>query len=222
MTSTGSSRVSAVIFDMDGVLIDSEKHYNKADKEYLSSFGIEVTEEVITRLTGSSFKKFPSYIRSLNPDITLDDDELIRGYTDNLFLASKNVTALIGGLPDWIGRFRAMGLKLAIGSASSARLVYDIVSRFDLRMDAVVTSSDVEQGKPAPDIFLECARRIGAAPESCLVIEDSENGVNAAINAGMICAAFLGTKHHDFDLSPAHIEITAYDEENWDKIIKLL
>jgi len=222
MTNTEYKRISAIIFDMDGVLIDSEKHYNKADKEFLPSIGIKVTEEVITSLTGASFKTFASYVRSLNPDIEIDDAELLKRYTDNLFAASKNVTSLIDGVSDWIGRFRAIELKLALGSASPARLVNDIVGRFGLRLDAVVTSSDVERGKPDPDIFLECARRIGVSPENCLVIEDSENGVKSAINAGMTCVAFLGTKLHDFDLSPAHLEITAYDEENWDKILKLL
>jgi HAD superfamily hydrolase (TIGR01509 family) len=222
MTNTKHKRISTIIFDMDGVLIDSEKHYNKADEEFLPALGVECTDEVIKSLTGASFKTFASFIRERNPNIEFDDTELLRKYTDNLFAASKNVTSLIDGVSDWIERFRTMGLKLALGSASNARLVNDIVERFGLRLDAIVTGSDVERGKPAPDIFLECARRTGVLPENCLVIEDSENGVKAAVIAGMTCAAFLGTKLHDFDLSSAHLEITAYDEENWDKMLKLL
>jgi HAD superfamily hydrolase (TIGR01509 family) len=222
MIKTECKRISAVIFDMDGVLIDSEKHYNRADEIFLPSLGIECTDEVIKRLTGASYKTFAAFVREHNPDIGLDDAELLRRYSDNLYTAILNVTSLIDGVSDWIERFRSMGLKLALGSASESRMVNSVIKRFGLQLDAVVTGTDVERGKPSPDIFLECAKRMDVAPENCLVIEDSENGVKAAVNAGMTCVAFLGTKLHDFDLSPANLEVTAYDEENWDKIIKLL
>lgn len=221
MTRAGESK-RAIIFDMDGVLIDSEKYYNESDKETFAPLGIEVDEELITKLTGSSYKTFPALVRGLNSEITMTDDELISYYSNNLLEASKKVTSLINGVAEWIERFRGMGLKLALGSASQSMIVDDIIKRFGLDMDAVVTSNDVEAGKPSPDIFLECARRLDVNPADCIVIEDSENGVKAAINAKMTCVAFLGTQYHDFDLSPAHLKITAYDEQNWAEFLKIL
>lgn len=221
MTKAGVSK-RAVIFDMDGVLIDSEKYYNESDEHMLGSLGIEITEQIITRLTGSSFMTFPAFVREQNPKIALTDDELIKHYSESLFNASKKVTSLIDGVSEWIERFRGMGLKLALGSASQSMIVYDIINRFGLNMDAVVTSNDVSAGKPSPDIFLECAKRLDVAPADCVVIEDSENGVKAAINAKMTCVAFLGTQYHNFDLSPAHLKIMAYDEQNWTEFLKIL
>lgn len=214
--------IQAVIFDMDGVLIDSEPHYNAADERLLNSLGIKFGEREAAAITGSSYRGIPAILRSWNPDITHGDDEIIRMYIDSLTNALvENVNELIPGAAEWIEYFRSKGLKTAIGSSSESNMVYHVINKFNLKPDAVVTGSDVEKGKPAPDIFLECAKRLGVPPENCLVIEDSQNGVNAAANAGMVCAAFLGTRCHNFDLSAADISIDAYDGENLAKIEEL-
>ncbi|MCL1820773.1 MAG: HAD family phosphatase [Oscillospiraceae bacterium] len=217
-----STECKAVIFDMDGVLVDTEPHYYAADELLLSGYGIAINAEIVTALTGASYKEFPNLIRKLNPGITLSDEELMKQYKDSLFNACRRAENMIDGVMNWIERFRGMGYKIAVGSASNARVVYDIVERFAINPDATVTADDAERGKPHPDIFLECAKRLGVPARECLVIEDSENGVKAAKNAGMKCAAFTGTKRHDFDLSSAQLEIDAFNDANWEKVLELL
>lgn len=214
-------RYKAVIFDMDGVLIDSEPGYNLSEERLFHSLGLPFGKRELDAITGSSGKEIGKLMKGWKPELTHSPDELARMYTDALLESLRtNVRSLIPGAAVWINRLSAQGIYLSVGSSSTDDMVYHVVRSFGLDplMDAVVTCDCVKRAKPWPDIFLECARRMGVAPGDCLVIEDSTNGVRAAHAAGMACAAFTGTDRHGLNLNEAELRFNAYDDVNFNRI----
>jgi len=214
-------RFKAVIFDMDGVLIDSESGYNVSEKALFCSLGLPFGKRELDAITGSSGKEIGKQIKAWKPELPHTSDQLAKMYTDALLESLReNVKSLIPGAAEWIQKLSAQGVYLSVGSSSTDDMVYHVVRTFGLDplMDAVVTCDCVQRAKPWPDIFLECARRMGVAPRDCLVIEDSTNGVRAARAAGMACAAFTGTNRHGLDLNEAELCFDAYDDEAFKRI----
>ncbi|MDR3270508.1 MAG: HAD family phosphatase [Peptococcaceae bacterium] len=212
--------IKAVLWDMDGVLIDSEPHYNVSVGEMARSLGFDYGAGEIAKVTGSSYKNIAEIL-----GLDMPQAELQRLYIDALMRAvTENVTGLIDGVPEFLDLLKGCGVKMAIGSSSPRELVEFIVQKCGLSqwMDVMITGSDAENGKPAPDIYLKCAERLGVTPTECLVIEDSRNGILAGKNAGMFVCAFTGTKIHAFDLSDADFEISSYAPEETGKFVRLL
>jgi HAD superfamily hydrolase (TIGR01509 family) len=180
--------VRALIFDYDGVIVDSESCAARVTVELLAEKGVEVRFHDLARFVGASRRDddaFETWLGKLlghgadarafhsflweRTDVALDDLEVRPG-----------VSALID-------QARAAGWKVAIGSGQSGRRVERGLRRLGLyeRFDAIVTGDDVAHGKPAPDVFLEAARRLAVEPADCVVIEDSPPGCAAAMAAGM-------------------------------------
>lgn len=208
----------AVLFDMDGVLIDSEPGYNRANAALFESLGLPFGAREITATTGSTGPVIADRILQWKPDLPISRDALIRRYHENIFRAlQETVTDLIPGTMCWIQRLHSAGVRLAIGSSSTAEMVYYVADRFGLTplMDTIVTGEDVKKGKPFPDIFQLCCQRLSIPPDQALVIEDSRNGVLAAASAGCPCAAFLGTNRFGIDVSQAPFSFSAFDAESF-------
>lgn len=208
----------AVLFDMDGVLIDSEPLYNEADTQLFASLGLPFGQREIAAITGVSHRVFGKQMLDWYPNLPYGEEELRRMYVDGLLTALKGGNVqLEPGVENWMKRLADNGVKMAISSSSVADMVYYVVERFGLHryLSAVVTGSDVLLGKPHPDIFLKSAEALEIEPRDCLVIEDSTNGINAALAAGMTCAAYTATNRHDLDQSKAHQRFAAFDDTAW-------
>jgi len=208
----------AVFFDMDGVLVDSEGGYNKADAELFSRLGIPFGRDEIAAVTGSSGAVIGRLVKSWHPHLSYSAEEICDLYTAGIFRSLKNdVTELVEGTMDWIAKLHNTGIGVGIGSSSSREMVLYVVERFGLAplMDTVVTCNDAARGKPWPDIYLKCAENLGLNPMDCLVIEDSTNGILSATAAGMDCAAFTGTNRHKLDVSGAKYSFHAFDEKTY-------
>ena len=203
----------AVIFDMDGVLIDSEIGYNRADAAWFAELGLPFGQREIDGVTGSSGPVIARLMKEWFPHLPYTEQQLSDLYLDGIFRSLRqDVHALIDGVEDWLRRMAGMDLSLAIGSSSPVRMVSHVVEKFalDRYFSQVVTGDDVQRGKPWPDIFLLAAQRLGLPPEECLVIEDSRNGIQAARAAGMKVFAFTGTNRHNLDLSGADASFSAF------------
>jgi beta-phosphoglucomutase-like phosphatase (HAD superfamily) len=217
---TTQKRINAVIWDLDGVLIDSEPGYNIAEKEMMRSLGYEFGEREIAKTTGASYKDIDKILALDGPH-----EKIESMYVDALMRSvSTDVSGLIDGVTDFFGWMKAAGMKMAIGSSSPRRIVEFVAGKFGLWtwMDIIVTGTDVENGKPSPEIFLKCASLLGVDPAECLVIEDSTNGVLAGKSAGMSVCAFTGTSYHHLDLSGADLEIESYSPQSREKIERWL
>ncbi|MCL1852783.1 MAG: HAD family phosphatase [Peptococcaceae bacterium] len=212
--------VRAVLWDLDGVLIDSEPGYFVAIGEMMRSLGYPYGEKEAAKIKGSSYKNIAEMLALDEPP-----EEIQRLYIDVLMGSVRdNVSGLIDGVTDFLDRMRAMGIKMAIGSSSPRRLVDYVVEKFGLGtwMSVMVTGCDKEHGKPAPDIYLECAKLLEVNPEGCLVIEDSTNGILSGKRAGMRVCAFTGTRTKEFDLSDADLAIHEYSWETFQKVARIM
>lgn len=197
---TETSQVKAIIFDMDGVLLDSEPLHLKAYQLFLQNFGITFTEEDNRPFLGRKDLELATHLISqhgieMNPLELVDEKEK---------LMATLISAGISPMPGVVKVLQdAESLKISCGIASSATLptIKSIVDALHISryFQALTSGDEVENGKPAPDVYLLAAARLGVKPNQCLVIEDSQNGVSAAKAANMHCVAIpcATTQHQD-------------------------
>ncbi|MEO8470466.1 MAG: HAD family phosphatase [Chloroflexota bacterium] len=181
------SLVCAVIFDLDGVLVDSEIWWHEERVDWARQRGLLWTHEDSAHVMGANSSDWARIMRERmalppNEEAAIEDDivaRVVRRYADG--------TPEIQGATDTV---RAIAERWPVAIASSAhRAVIDAAlheTGLAAMIPIIVSSDDVAHGKPAPDVYLETARQLGVAPETCLVVEDSLNGVRAARAAGMI------------------------------------
>ncbi|MCL2545605.1 MAG: HAD family phosphatase [Oscillospiraceae bacterium] len=213
-----------ILWDMDGVLIDSEPLYNDADAALFADLGLPFGQKEIAALTGVSYHIFGRLMREWYPHLPHTQDELSSIYVKSLMDALRHGDVqLQPGVKAWMQRAQTQGIKMAIASSSTREMVNFVIERLGLApyLSAVVTGDDVTQGKPFPDIFLKAAEQLDAVPSECLVIEDSTNGIKAALSAGMTCVAYTATNRHRLDQSQAHGSLAAFDDIAWAHVTTL-
>lgn len=210
-------RFDAVLFDMDGVLIDSESLYTGAMEKMFRSLKISITPEERMSLVGINMKSGTELLLSLHPELNLTYDEMANVYETSLLSALQEAESLtlIPGVEQWLSTLHDAGVKLAVASSSTRKMVGYIVERFGLEryVDFVINGDMVIESKPAPEIFLRAAENVGVSPKRCAVVEDSEAGIQAAKAAGMYCVAFAGANVHGADQSGADICVDVYTEK---------
>jgi mannitol-1-/sugar-/sorbitol-6-/2-deoxyglucose-6-phosphatase len=176
---------TALLFDMDGLMVDSEPAWFDLQSEFVRERGGTWTPELAHRCTGGGL---PNALRVIREVFGFAIDvERDSAWMMDAFIARVEKLELKAGCAELVEAARTRGITRAVASSSTRRLVEATLRRFGLqpRFDAVVTGECVARAKPAPDIFLEAAARLGVRPEECVVLEDSLAGVNAARTAGM-------------------------------------
>jgi HAD superfamily hydrolase (TIGR01509 family) len=192
-------RIDAVIFDMDGVLLDSEPLHDEVARAVLAECGVTtVSPDLYVGMT--TLDSFTVICREFA--LSQDPAELDARYAARVIPLLRARARPLPGVPDVPRALRARGLRLAVASSSRMDVIEATLDGLGVGglFDAIVSAVDVPRGKPAPDVFLEAARRLAVPPETCVVIEDSERGVQAARAAGMRCVAIpcSVTRAHDF------------------------
>ena len=182
--------VEAVLFDMDGTLIDSETGYRIADERFLKDLGIELPEEAWEHFVGIGSARMIEYVKE-QYGLTGDTQELLEAKDRYFHEIAEERTEVFPATVQLLERLNERGIPCAIATGSSKRTLQFAMEATGLRdrFDATVSSDEVPDGKPAPDVFLEAARRLGANPEQCLILEDSRSGIEAALAAGMAVVA---------------------------------
>ena len=217
--------IEAVVFDMDGVLVDSEPMHYASTNEVLMTRGAFLEQHAYDACRGMSESAFFAFLVKkfgLNEDPERLAHERIQASL--LRLASQTLLPMHGALGCLLA-LSAEGYRLAIASAARKLQVDLVVDKLGVRslLGAVVSLDDVAQGKPAPDLFLEAARRLGCDPTHCLVVEDAVHGVEAAVQAGMAVVALPpvgddGAAHRDagaFQCLDSLAELTPEFLETW-------
>jgi len=186
-----SGNIRAGIFDMDGVLTDSEPLINAAAIEMFREKGLLVRPADFQPFIGTGEDRYIGGVAELY-GFALDlPAAKRRTYEIYLSLVPKELKAFPGGA-ELVTRCRKSGLRVAVASSADRIKVAANLAQIRLPIetwDAVVTGENVALKKPAPDIFLTAAERLGVAAQACVVIEDAVNGIEAALSAGMRCVA---------------------------------
>jgi HAD superfamily hydrolase (TIGR01509 family) len=190
-----------VIFDMDGVLVDSEPLGYEAMRRVMARHGVAYTESENEQFLGVTTAESCRVLRARH-GLAAGEGDLARQYLDCLLAMIRERPRPMPGVPDVLAALRDAGYRLALASSAESEVIAANVTGLDLVrfFDAMVSGADVARGKPAPDVFLEAARRLELAPTACLVVEDSTNGLLAAKAAGMRCAVVpcAATRHQEF------------------------
>jgi len=194
-------QIQAIAFDMDGLLFNTEQLYPRVLDEVLRRRGKRYTEELVSQMMG---RPGPIALKIMIDFHGLKDSiETLADECEVLFLQILEVdAAMMPGALELIHRVEEAGIPKAIATSSGRKYVDWLLGRFDLtkRFDFFLTAESVKQGKPHPEIYLTAAERHGVHPERMVVLEDSQNGLRAAVAAGAKAIAVPGdhSKHHDF------------------------
>ncbi|WP_106409497.1 HAD family hydrolase [Streptomyces odonnellii] len=186
-----ASQLPTVIFDLDGTLVDSEPNYYEAGRQLLAQYGVTGFDwEHHTRFIGIGTRETLETLRAeYGIDAPVDD---LLAEKNRLYLERVHAsTEVFPQMRKFVERLHTEGVPMAVASGSSRAAIDMALSStgLDAYFTATVSAEEVAHGKPAPDVFLEAARRLGAAPARCVVLEDAGPGVVAANAAGMRCIA---------------------------------
>ena len=180
---------AAVIFDLDGVIMDSEQRWNGAKEALVRETGGRWREEAPSVMMGMSSSEWAAYLHD-DLGVPMDVDEISRDVVRRMEDGYREALPLLPGAGDAV---RSLAGRWPLGLASSSnREIIDLVlelTGFGDHFRVTVSSEEVERGKPAPDVYLEAARRLGVKPARCVAIEDSSNGLRAAHAASMTVIA---------------------------------
>lgn len=217
-------KLKAVLFDMDGVIVDTEPLHRKAYFDMFSFYGMDVSEELYNTFTGRTTQSVC--------------DELVKNFplkaTAEEFISKKRARFkdlfdndpefdLLPGVKDLIQNYHDNGVKMVLASSASNLTIDLVFEKFDLEKYFVgrISGADLKASKPNPEIFELAAKISGENKENCIVIEDSTNGILAAYNAHIFCVAYKSEHSKNQDYSNANLVISDYSQihfetsENW-------
>ena len=216
--------IQTVIFDMDGVIVDTEPVHRYAYFQHFEELNIPVTEEMFTSFTGNSTRNVFQNLKTLFK-LEHDVEDLIQRKRTifNDAFDNKEDLELLEGVEKLIKDFHQKGMQLILASSASKVTIDRVFRRFDLHQyfTHIVSGEDFPKSKPDPAIFQHAASLSIASKGNCIVIEDSTNGVKAAKSAGIFCVGYNSFHSKLQDLSEADLIINHFDELNFEKISKL-
>jgi HAD superfamily hydrolase (TIGR01509 family) len=216
--------IQTVIFDMDGVIVDTEPVHRYAYFQHFSELNIEVTEELFTSFTGNSTRNVFQRVNTIF-NLNADVEELIlrkRTIFNDAF-DHKEDLELLEGVENLIKNLHDNGVELILASSASKVTIDRVFRRFGLHpyFSNIVSGEDFPKSKPHPAIF-EFAASLSKAPkENCIVIEDSTNGVLAAKAAGIYCVGYNSVHSKLQDLSKADKIVNHFNELDYNVIANL-
>lgn len=205
--------IKAIIFDMDGTVVHTTMtHDLPVWTELLKDYGVSLSLSVFQKFLG---KKASEIFRQFVPDITDKQIETSLQKRDLLLSKSINEKGLktTPGFTGFIDRLKKDGYKVALATGAGRKKVNIVCAHVPLKQyfSIIVTADDVKNGKPSPDLFLQAAEKLGVKEEECIVVEDAQNGIEAAHKAGMKCIA-ITTTHKKEELKNADKIIDSFDE----------
>ena len=212
-------KITACIFDLDGVIVDTAKFHYVAWKKLANELGFDFSKEQNEQLKGVSRMRSLDILLELG-NIELDAEKKLALATKkntNYVELIKTLTPndILPGVLDFINDLKTKNYKIALGSASkNAMTILKSLQIVDL-FDAIIDGTQVSKAKPNPEVFLLGAKQINVNPTECIVFEDAQAGINAAINAGMFCIG-IG---EESNLKNANFVMKHFKNYNIDELI---
>ncbi|MBN2597188.1 hexitol phosphatase HxpB [Labilibaculum sp.] len=199
----------AIIFDMDGVLIDSERLWKQAEKEVFTSLGVKVTDEYSKQTKSMTTSDVTQFWYDKNPWENRDLNTAEEMVISRVIELIKTENCQIKGVKPFIEKLKTQKLKIGLATNSPNAIIPVVLKKLDIfhLFDSISSAEFEIKGKPDPAIYFKAADKLGVKPEDCIVIEDSFTGMLAAKNARMTVVAFTnGNKECDFEIADYIIE----------------
>lgn len=184
--------INAVLFDLDGTLVDSMWVWKDIDIEFLSDYGIELPNDLQSDIEGMSFTETAMYFKN-RFGFKESVDDIKRIWNDMAYERYTKIIPMKEGALEFLNYLKAKGIKTGIATSNSRELVTGMLHAKNINdlFDIIKTSCDVNAGKPAPDIYLRSAEELNVSPKNCLVFEDIPMGILAGKNANMrVCSVY--------------------------------
>lgn len=216
--------MKAVIFDMDGVIVDSEAQWKAVEAEFFRATVAGWKDEHNDRITGLGVEDLHRFLVK-EYDLTMGKVEFLAHCDVSALKVYRDRVDCSEGFLELARHLKHRGIRTGIASSSPERWIKIVVERFELTplLDTIVSADDVGgRTKPLPDIYLEAAARLDLPPGECLAIEDSSIGVLAAKRAGMKVAAFRTAHNEGQDLSGADFELGSFAGLDYERLVARL
>lgn len=206
--------LKAVIFDMDGVIVDSEPLAHQQYILFLKNLGHEIEDEFLHSLRGVTSRKYWGEVKQ-RLGLLQDVEDLQQAQQKHMIGYWKSLPRLEpnDGVSELLGRLRKAKIRVALASSASSERVPIFLERLGLvgAFEVVINGEEVSHSKPAPDIYLLAARRLGLEAQDCVAIEDAKNGVDSAKAAGMKVIGYKA-HHGEQDLSAANLIVSDFSD----------
>lgn len=192
--------IKAIIFDLDGTLIDSMQVWDRIGIEFLSSRGIAVPDNLGKVVKNMTMSDSAVYYKQQFGLTDMTEEQIIACWIEMVYHHYATDIPLKNGVRSYLEKVRKVGIKTAIATASDIKLVHAVLTRHGIAhlFDCIVTVKDVGKGKNCPDIFLACAARMGVFPNECLIFEDCLHAIKTADSIGMkTVAVYDPTARHE-------------------------
>ncbi|MCL1068491.1 hexitol phosphatase HxpB [Shewanella olleyana] len=182
-----STALEAVIFDMDGIIIDTEPAWQRAEVEVLNQLGVPITIEDAEITTGLRIDVLVSYWYQRHPWQNYDNQQVAQQIIDKVVTFIETEGQPMRGVIDALNLCQQRQLKIGLATSSSSDLIAAVMGKLGIKdyFMAIESAEDLKYGKPHPEVYLNCANALGVQPSLCLAIEDSFNGLIAARAASM-------------------------------------
>lgn len=204
--------VKAVIWDMDGVIIDSENHYLRLEKEFLDRLGIQAEEKILHSFMGTPFSHyFPIMAEKYGSTKSLDEaKEEYQRFIEELYDKHVDLTPGVEEVFEELSE----KYKFALATSTTKKLASNVLGRFNLVnfFKVRIHGDEIKNGKPDPEIFMKALSDLGFGKEEAVIIEDSVNGIKAGKGAGMKVIAYKALHNKDIDFSLADFVVEDFRE----------
>ena len=213
--------LKAVLFDMDGVIVDTEPLHRKAYFKTFEELNADVSEELYTSFTGASTKRVcETLIKTFNLNYSHEEIATIKRAHFKDYFYNDEEFDLITGVRSLIEHYYENDIKLILASSATMTTINMVFEKFGLEkyFSGKISGADLKESKPHPEIFQLAAQLAKEPIENCMVIEDSTNGILAAHRANIFCAAYKSLHTHNQNYELANIVVSDYSELEVNKI----
>ena len=191
-------KIKAIIFDMDGVIFDTEMIYLKVWSEVFEKYGYKMTKEIYASVLGTGRENVKKvFLNCFGDNLPIDDMYIEKD--ENLATEIEKGVPLKLGVYEILEYLKENNFKIALATSAISERAFKQLNQANIEgfFDVIVCRDDVIKTKPNPEIFLKAANKLGVSPEECVVIEDSSAGIEAAVNAGMVPIHVVDLKEAD-------------------------
>ena len=180
--------MDAVLFDMDGVVVDSESYWVEREETWFDEVAPDAEVEEIT---GMNYREVYEHLDE-HHGVAVDRETFLGWYEETAEEVYGECASLMDGFHDLVADLRTAGVAVALVTSSPPEWYGIVLEQFDLEgtFDATVSAEEAERGKPAPDVYEHAAETLGVEPSGCVAVEDSANGAKAAVEAGTTCIGY--------------------------------
>lgn len=183
--------IKAVIFDMDGLLINSEPFWQESETKVFSSLGLSVNKQMFEQFMGKRIDEVVDAMYKITPWDTVSKEQVVEDIVENVIQLVLEKGEALCGVYDILFKLKNSAYKIGLASSSKMKIISAVLKKLDIAsyFEVVHSAEYEEYGKPHPQIFISTAKMLSVEADECLVFEDSLNGVISALAAGMKCIA---------------------------------